>query len=252
VLAHEFDHHVFFKHLPKLADAGEATHVLKHTGIKIVDRAIDAKLASGEEGASSLNEGFADLFGHYFLGGNTDIDAITCLRVTRDVTSATFADGVKKVLSDSVWAQFDKDEDEDEIDASPSEESDCSAYDFKDSHVIGAIVAHGVFRMFEEIDSSAGGAKAYASAEEIIRTAIDTALATAWDKKAAGSDQAICAVVEEVFPKFASDLKGDSSSSYAKNCSSPTSVTETPASPTDSSISTDPATGTDTASTDTF
>jgi hypothetical protein len=246
VLSHEFGHHVFYMHYPKLFGSsyglrnyGRQTGgmIFKRTNIPLMDRFLFARTATSSSTAVAINESFADLFAHYSLAEETDISQIKCMQRTRDVTSEELADGVKKSITDSVWDAFSapaEEESDEPVEIPSPEQIDCASYSYSDPHIIGAILAHGVHRMFESANIAAGPSRTVAlgqatlewlvnqnaaigsfeTGDELFRVAIDEAFSVA----ANGLEDVapMCQIVEEVFPYFYNTIAMDPDGSLAR------------------------------------
>jgi hypothetical protein len=144
-LAHEYGHHVFRTHA-RLDDDG----LLRLLPIHSFDVSAEelpvtvernAAQASASDVLGAVNEGFADLFAFYVQGGKAGaLSGIDCFAKSRDVASGQFFNGEAKQLSADVLAQFNK-----EVAVAPAP---CTTPAYDDIHIIGAIVAHGVDRLF--------------------------------------------------------------------------------------------------------
>jgi hypothetical protein len=177
----------------------------------------DRRTVGVRDALSAVNEGFADTFATYTMGGPS---ALFCLGQTRDVTADHFADGQAKVLSQTVRDRFF---DVNEEDSS----SDPCAVSFQDSHAVGAIISHGIHRILTatadaadaKVPSPALQSRALAwlsafdqerrgaaspSAEDLWVLAIRAALDVARDG-GASVPQAVCDATRSVFPVHASD-----------------------------------------------
>lgn len=238
VMNHEFGHHVFYQHYPKLFTSSYGLRayarqagglILRRTNVPLIDRFLFANTATSSSVAVAINESFADLFAHYSLEEETDISEIKCMQVTRDVTSDVFADGVSKALTDAVWEEFGQpaEETSSPVEIPSPEQIDCAAYSFGDPHIIGAILAHGVHRMFTSANIGADATKAmalgnaslawlknqnetigtWATGAELMRVSIDEAF------KIASEDLAditpICQIVNDIFPYFYRTIASD-------------------------------------------
>lgn len=92
----------------------------------------------------ALNEGFADLFARYTLGDEYTVNGVGCLSQTRDVYSAYFLNGEHKKLTRKAIDTF--------LSSIKSESKSCFSHtNYQSLHVIGAILAHGVDKIYKEI-----------------------------------------------------------------------------------------------------
>jgi hypothetical protein len=212
-LAHEYGHHVFRTHA-RLDDGG----LLRLSPIHSFDFSDDrtpvqvernAAQASPSNVLGAVNEGFADLFAFYVYGGKAGaLDGVDCFAKSRDVASGQFANGDAKQLSADVLAQFNK-----EVAVAPAP---CTTPAYDDIHIIGAIIAHGVDRLFA--GGPAEGRKAAlllrwsAAIGGLIRDGVSNAssleplIAEAVKLAATGGTQltaAQCEAIREVFPVYA-------------------------------------------------
>ena len=90
----------------------------------------------------ATNEGFADLFGHYATGAvSRSLAQVDCFDRSREVDSASFSDGTLKVLDTKNLGIFQSES----VSESPD---DCGAPYMQSIHSIGAIIAHGIDRMY--------------------------------------------------------------------------------------------------------
>ncbi len=234
VLHHEFGHHIFYTFFPKLfTDSYQLKefsqklggNIFMRTGIKPVDHLLSGNYAPVTEVASAINEGFADLYAQYSLGGTTDIALVKCMNGTRDVSSKTFYDGVSKELSTTVWETFGAEQKEDDtgpFNIPNPEDINCAKYDFKDSHIIGAVLAHGVYALWEKTNlakNDALGVKrgrallewisaqnsrisTYESGFSLMEIALKEAFALARENTDADGVPALCTLMQIKFPHF--------------------------------------------------
>lgn len=144
-LAHEYGHHVFRTHarldgsLLRLAPIHSFDFSDERTSVQ-VER--NAAQASASEVLGAVNEGFADLFAFYVHGGKPGaLNGVDCFAKSRDVASGQFFNGEAKELSAAVLAQFNK-----EVAVAPGP---CTTPAYDDIHIIGAIIAYGVDRLFD-------------------------------------------------------------------------------------------------------
>lgn len=90
----------------------------------------------------SLNEGIADLFARTILERKFNLSGIGCFEYTRDVENERLANWDVKKLDENVFETF--------LSSKRVETSNCyKEQDYQDPHIIGAIVAHGLYKLFE-------------------------------------------------------------------------------------------------------
>ena len=142
-IAHEFGHHVFLNHS---GVSGNTSGVFKdlplyRSGLGIV--AGEERQITNDDLLVAVNEGFADMFAYYTLGGDPGVtSALDCFQNSRDTGSATFADGTEKILSVDVLSAFT-------ANRTLSSPSTCQSPSFQEVHTIGAIIAYGVDQVFQ-------------------------------------------------------------------------------------------------------
>jgi hypothetical protein len=166
-LAHEYGHHVFRSHtaVSRIANATGAadegdgmtlTPIIadlpapdEEDGVErdAAGFALAERTVSSEDVWSSVNEGFADLFAFFALGGDADVTkGVDCFDVNRDVMARAFASGEPKSLSAEVLAQF--------YAPDTARPTSCKVPNFQDVHAIGAIIAHGASRLVRDVATS--------------------------------------------------------------------------------------------------
>ncbi len=208
VLAHEYGHHVFRTHTGVVSFTRNA----KNLGLALVDRDV-----GDEDVWDAANEGYADLFAYYALGGKTgQTDGLDCFEKNRDVGSPVFADGRVKALDREVLGLYFS-----ETKGPPR--ATCNEPNLQDEHAIGAIIAHGIARLFGasgEGDVSSQSAYLLAWSRRLgdlqradrdasldFDAVIEEALLTVAPNKDLNAAQ--CAVVKAVFPAYAEDRLAD-------------------------------------------
>lgn len=154
ILAHEASHHVFRSHvdLNRLTkdshdSSRHALHLSKKLGNKEVKRlgltSSSLRKVSGLDVSSIVNEAFADLFAHLSLQGESRwLNNLKCFAQSRDPNSDMFADrDTEKSITSDVISKF--------FSASSIRGGDCDTPNFQDSHMVGAIVANGLYKLFK-------------------------------------------------------------------------------------------------------
>ena len=128
ILAHEASHGLFRSHFAGGAGAADLRITL------------------------AVEEGFADLFATFATGPEPGLLAhFPCLEKQRDPASGVFADDSPKTLTDDVLDAFLAEN------GMPAGACD-GPPDFRDSHTIGAIIAHGLYRLYGQGGNPATGA----------------------------------------------------------------------------------------------
>jgi len=167
VLAHEAGHHVFnimltnampekltFNSISLREDHGhhhEHEPILswphKHSDDINFSLTAASRTVTEREVRSAVNEAFADLFAYYAAGlnkGITHFDLVNrfrCFESSRDVTFPYFKDGTRKYLNSTIIGEFFAN-----VQGPPQP---CFKPDYQDVHAIGAIIAHGMYRLFD-------------------------------------------------------------------------------------------------------
>jgi hypothetical protein len=158
-MTHEFGHHVFRSHsgIDKLPGTKTNLHGLAFNtpihSIEFEEADPKSKTAAAgfslvgrtsgpEEVFSSVNEAYADLFSFYALGEATNLTAgVDCFDKNRDTTSPIFANGAAKVISAETISLFTSTE--------RYKANSCDGPDFQDAHTLGAVIAHGMMRLYK-------------------------------------------------------------------------------------------------------
>lgn len=92
----------------------------------------------------ALNEGFADLFARYTLDDEYTVNGVGCLSFTRDVYSSSFLNGERKILSKKIIDSFNS--------SIKHKRRSCFTHtDTQSLHVIGAVLAHGVDKVYSAV-----------------------------------------------------------------------------------------------------
>ena len=171
-LSHEFGHHILTTHTgltTSKLNSLVSSSFSNSTAADMFDAIIgeEQSLTSGYRYVSpgtvwgALNEGFADLFG-YFSTGETkgQTHGIECFGKTRDLTSAVFEDGSSKQLSEQVYNLFYSD--------SQYATGSCNVPNYQSIHVMGALIAHGLYNINNSSESPRdGGVKLIRFANEV-------------------------------------------------------------------------------------
>lgn len=231
-MAHEFGHHVFRSHsgIEKLPGTTTSLHGLelampihsfdidddsgRGVGLSLVSRTVGP-----EQIFSAVNESFADLYAYYALGKPTNMtEGVDCFEKNREITSAYYLNGTPKVLSSTVLELF--------LSSDKVSSNSCEGENFQDAHSVGAIIAHGMMRIFAE-RAKVSGASAKEQAgwlliwAESVGTAIrtDGRSAVTLDRliglgiEAASESGGVltsgqCTIVREIFPAFSAKWIG--------------------------------------------
>jgi hypothetical protein len=150
IVGHEGAHHVFRSYISRknganlyLANALDDSEAVSRPNEDFADSATDsATIAYLPETVSAVNESFADLLSFFALGADSRyLNDLPCVGKNRAITSATFSDGQKKELTASRLALF--------YSTDTSNALPCDA-NFRDHHIIGAILAHAIYSLFYE------------------------------------------------------------------------------------------------------
>jgi hypothetical protein len=149
--AHEYGHHLFNSLTPHFqTDQQHRSLELPHLcfdnteGLSKNQRDIDgaSRKVTRKDIADSFNEGFADLFARVVIDKNYSLTGIGCLEFSRDVDHARFASGVAKRLDSNALAVFFANK--------RIKTFNCyREQDYQDPHIIGAIIAHGMYQLYE-------------------------------------------------------------------------------------------------------
>jgi hypothetical protein len=225
-MAHEFGHHVFRSHsgIEKLPGTTITLHGLQlgtpiHSIDFDADKPVKGFMLAGrsvgpEQIFGAVNEGFADIFSYYSLGQSATLtEGVDCFEKNRDITSATFANGAPKMISTEVLDIFNATE---RIAA-----NSCVGADYQDIHNIGAIIAHGIMRLYSS-RAATSGATAGEQAGWLLNWADSVGVAIRTDGRpavtfenlialaiagVAESDSSLtveqCSIVRSVFPAYA-------------------------------------------------
>lgn len=150
VVMHEYAHHVFnhvvIKNNSSIVghgDSGLCMDTREFTGINKREKdAGERRARTKEDTIEAINEGFADLFAYYGAGEKRFFEKMGCMERTRDIQSNLFLSYERKVLSTSVLNTF--------LDEKKVTSEYCELkINFQDPHMIGAILAHGFFKLLE-------------------------------------------------------------------------------------------------------
>ena len=112
-------------------------HVAEITQLNYASRIVDAGLEWG-----AINEAFADLYGYYSTGGGSGkTQGLECFGLSRDVTSDRFTDGSRKYLNELGYQAF--------YSNINYGSASCQSPNYQSIHTLGAIIAHGLFKINE-------------------------------------------------------------------------------------------------------
>ncbi len=172
-MIHEFGHHVFRSHtgIEKLPGAKANVHgLVLNTPIHSIDFdetddksksstngfSLAGRTSGPEEIFSAVNEAYADLFSFYALGQVPNLtQGVDCFEKNRDTTSNVFADGTAKRISAETLELFTATE--------RYKFNSCDGPDFQDAHSLGAVIAHGMMRLYKaraDVSSASPGQQA--------------------------------------------------------------------------------------------
>lgn len=223
-LAHEFGHHVFRTHtgissitssVGMAIDEHLPIHSIKDEKSAAAGFSLQGRTVTAKDHWSAINEGFADLYAFYAHGSKEGLTkGLDCFDQNREITVDTFTMGTKKRLDQEVIGTW----------LSPKDDggSTCDAPSLQDSHTIGAIVAHGVDRLFQARIGGDAAAASQAKAELLIKWAeamgktagavsdqdltVERLLLDAVRVVASNSNKlsaSMCASLRDVFPEYA-------------------------------------------------
>ena len=154
VLGHELGHHIQFNIAPKIKYCPAAKwNSLKHQFESVEDKNIKINPPAGinerlAKICSSITEAFADLFSNYHeQGAATSISGLPGFYPTRSPERSAFSDGTPKQLNQTVLTIYL--EKADTITTPPN-----IKIDFRDTHMIGAILAYNINRFFKIIQDA--------------------------------------------------------------------------------------------------
>lgn len=154
---HEYGHHLFAnlmrnyfdekhlsgaKHMSLCFNNKEHSHPHIHsvTGVqKDTSRQVSVHDVMG-----ALNEGVSDLLARVVLDQKFNLTGVGCFEYTRDVQVKMLANGEQKQINEDVIKSF--------LSSDKVEVESCYGdQDYQDPHIIGAIIAHGIHRLFEQV-----------------------------------------------------------------------------------------------------
>ncbi|MEN9836174.1 MAG: hypothetical protein RL011_2367 [Pseudomonadota bacterium] len=142
-IAHEYGHHVFHNHSGVSGSTQGIIKDLPLYGSTLGIVAGEERQITNDDLLVAVNEGFADIFAYYTLGGDPGVtSALDCFQNSRDTGSATFGDGTEKILSADVLSAFT-------ASRTLSSPTTCQSPSFQEVHTIGAIIAYGVNQVFQ-------------------------------------------------------------------------------------------------------
>ena len=149
VVMHEYGHHLF-KHVvikgnDNMVGHGDTELCLDTRDFNTVEDSNEARfrpIVTKEDALGAINEGFADLFAFYSAGEKTFFENMGCMEKTRDLQSDRFLSLRKKILNKSVLEEF--------VGQPNKVQLSCDlSVNFQDPHMIGAIIAHGFYKLLE-------------------------------------------------------------------------------------------------------
>jgi hypothetical protein len=232
-MTHEFGHHVFRSHsgIDKLPGTTTNLHGLTFTtpihSINFDETEVQSeqpangfslagRVSGPEEIFSAVNEAYADLFSFYALGQSSNlVQGVDCFDKNRETTSSEFANGAVKRISTETMGLFNASE--------RYKFNSCDGPDFQDAHSMGAVIAHGMMRLYKaraDVYNATAGQQAGwlltwadavgSSIRSKGRAAVTfSSMLGLGIKGVAESDgsltQAQCDIINEVFPALADD-----------------------------------------------
>lgn len=149
---HEYGHHLFTTLVPNhFKNIG---HHHDHGVSLCFDNAHNASKSNSNEDGSPrkvavsdvldfINEGVADLFARTVLERKYNLSGIGCFEYTRDVEHPRLANWDLKQLDSKVLDRF-------LLNKRVITENCYKEQDYQDPHIVGTIVAHGLFRLYEQ------------------------------------------------------------------------------------------------------
>lgn len=230
-MAHEFGHHVLRTHSGRsgfnpnslTAKGAVEVHDFDHAPetnfhVSSFELTSSPRTVTAKDHWQAINEGFADLFAFYSLNQRPELAKnISCMDISRDVTSQQFANGRLKALDAAALASFSSSQFE--------VIENCNEPNFQTPHSVGAVIAYGVNRLFqaswaveregihhagvlllkwaEQLRSATGSGTSPIELSTLVKLAVVVA---ADDNRAL--TQAQCDVVKTVFPQWQSDWLG--------------------------------------------
>ncbi len=109
---------------------------------------LSSRQVTSEDVIGVIHEAYADLFGFYSDGARTNaLEDIDCFAFNRDVSSPNFANNLPKILGTNVMSVFNSTTNE-------SSSRNCAVPFFQDIHTVGAIVAHGLHKVYSQKTSN--------------------------------------------------------------------------------------------------
>ncbi len=154
--AHEYGHHLFASLMPNFIN--DKKHKALH-GISLCfdnseevskddnSKDGDPRIVKVSDVMDSLNEGVADLLARTILDRKYNLTGVGCFEYTRDVEKSRLANWQIKRLDKKVLDTF-------LLDKRVKTGNCYQEQDFQDPHIIGAIVAHGLFQLYEKANLS--------------------------------------------------------------------------------------------------
>lgn len=163
VLSHEFGHQVFFDHFKAVFEdsSNDFLSTLQKTPYGMEQMPTPLRMnrhtlqASGEaslgDAIVAVNEGIADLFGFAATGAKPKAIDLPCFAQTRDLTSATLANGRNKIIDKDALTEFATQRISGALDS-------CS--NLAEPHIFGATLSYSVLQFWshhETLDPSRMG-----------------------------------------------------------------------------------------------
>lgn len=153
VVMHEYGHHLF-KHLViqnndmnSLGDTGLCMDTRDLSIVTATNIKSERAEVTKEDMLVALNEGFADIFAFYASGKKTFFKKMGCMEDSRDVQKSLFFSKSQKVLSETILNNF--------LDNKVNASVSCTTgVNYQDPHMLGAIIAHGLYKTLESTNLS--------------------------------------------------------------------------------------------------
>ncbi len=200
IMGHEYGHHMFHYYAPSLSVSSVNNFV----------NTPDMILAS-----SAINEGFADLIAYFtYLQEYPDLGwfVLDDVLFNREVSKAHFSDGSEKALEEWFLHHYFRQ-------TTPFPANKHQA-DPSDDHAVGAILAHGLYKIFYPTTKSSISEAFQKSVEwvqrmeehfqedaqlessQLLEKSVFHAVSLVKENEVDNKDSAYCAVIRKVFPTF--------------------------------------------------
>jgi len=149
VVMHEYAHHVF-KHIviqnnsaiKHFGDSGLCMDSRDLVSASNEEKVVNRSERTKEDALEAINEGFADLFAFYAAGEKPFFKKMGCMEKTRDLQSEVFISNQQKIFSTDALDSF--------LNTVMTQKRFCgSSVDFQDPHMVGAVIAHGFYKVLE-------------------------------------------------------------------------------------------------------